>query len=103
MVAGGDTPDLLPPGPCSGHPSTGDTIAVSGQWYAQHRGTGLGWTGDTLWSVKYEDELGSSRGVSGRGGVGQGRGIAGVLTNDCSRTSIELQTLDSGHGRVSLL
>ena len=34
MVAGGDTPDLLPAGPCSGHPGTGDTIAVSGQWYA---------------------------------------------------------------------
>ena len=48
MVAGGDTPDLLPPGPCSGHPGTGDTIAVSGQWYAQHRGTGLGWAGDIL-------------------------------------------------------
>ena len=71
MVAGGDTSDLLPAGPCSGHPGTGDTIAVSGQWYAQHRGTGLGWTGDTLWSVKYEDELGSSRGVSG---AGRGRG-----------------------------
>ena len=35
-----------------------------------------------------------SRGVSGRGGAGQGRVIVGVLTNDCSRTP-RLQTLDT--------